>query len=691
MHFREVPCICLIVILVLCPVAYSMRESRPSEPPPASMLGSVILNAPMILSSGHDTTWVKVHTDSTYCPGEPAWMRGGETTGGPGPLETWCFEGPDSCGTNPPWDTQCFTHVDVRTEPSHMGINFWHIDSYKTDQRVYCGDHALWCGSDSLWTDGYPVECGIWAQGKYPGYGNQWNCIAQLTLPPTFDVANGCTLYFDPRYDTECKYDYYYVDFFNGTQWKTLAQFNATSNNPGVECGYSSGAGSPDYWDNTDIGQPGSADWQERANPGEPAFYRVITPDTLVVSSGPTFRWRFASDGAWSDADGRGDTDGAAFIDNVWVKGDDEQYTEDFESGTLDTNYWSLPDPDGVIDQWHMVEGAGPIFTSATCLNDSSYAFRGRPEGGYQGGTSWRNGWYYRLMSPAIPIQNTGCVVQYDQFACALDYTCDYTDEKVRVYNSEYGKWCPWTVINSMMILYGCTFWNYDIQENLTKFYGPEADSIQVSWELMDVGRPGDFCWGKHTSTDVLVDNVSIGFYDGTATIFSARYLDLFQDSFHESICAYNSLFDPYSTDTLDLYSVRGGAPEINKNDKLYLSVMDADGLSSVELWGSIDGGSVLKSKAMTKFQDADPNDPSVGGEYYENFCPVDFAGGSGVTVEGFWEKGIELWYYVKAEDDSGNIDYWPSRADPTDPGHTGDREDFLPIHTMSILPIYPD
>jgi len=692
MRFKEVPCICLIVILALCPAAYSMKERPADIPPPASLLGSVNSNAPMILSSGGVTTWVQVHTDSTYCPGDPTWRSGGEATGGPGPLETWCFEGAggDSCGTNPPWDTECFTHVDVRTMPSNMGINFWHVDSYKTDQRAYCGDHALWCGSDSLWTDGHPVECGTWADGSYPGYGNQWNCIVQLTLPPTFDVANGCTLFFDPRYDTECKYDYFYVDFFNGTEWKTLATFNAASNNPGDPCGYS-GNPNPDYWGNSDTGQPNSADWQERSNPSEPAFYRAITPDTLVVTSGPMFRWRFTSDGAWSDADGRGNTSGAAFIDNVWARGDSEQYSEDFEAGTLDTGYWSLPDPEGVVDHWHMNDGQG--YDWRTCTSDSSFLYRARPEQGYQSGTAWRNGWYYRLMTPMVAIENSGCVIQYDSRECSYSYTCDYVDTKVRFRDADYGIWCPWTNLDGLVPRH-CSFWNYDNNANPSRFYGSSAESLQFCWEIMDVSSPSDLCRGMHKDTEFLVDNVSIGFFDENATRFSARYIDLFQDSFHESICTYNSFFAPYSVDTLDRYSVRGGAPELNKEDKLYLSVTDKDGLVSVELWGAIDGGSVWKSKAMDKFIDDDPYNPDLGGEYYQNFCPADFAGGSGVEAVGsgwFWEKGIELWYYVKAEDDIGNVEYWPSKADPGHPGHTGTRKDFLPSHTMSILPVYPD
>ena len=305
MEAIRIPCSCIVVLIVCTSLAFGLTERPEPTPPPAAALGLSPFGGPAVLSYSGDTTWIQVYTDSTYCPGDPYHGHGGEATGGPGPMETWCFEGGpgDTCGTNPPWDVLCFSHTDVRAEPSRMGINFWHIDTYRTDQRAYCGNYCLWCGSDSLWTDGHPVECDTWAKGKKPGYGNQWKCIVQLTLPDTFEVAYGCTLYFDPRYDTECKYDYFYLDFYDGTEWQTLATFNATSNNPGDPCGYAS-TPNPDYWSNTDTGQPNSADWQERFDPARPAFYRVITPDTLLVTSGPMFRWRFTSDGAWSDADG---------------------------------------------------------------------------------------------------------------------------------------------------------------------------------------------------------------------------------------------------------------------------------------------------------------------------------------------------------------------------------------------------
>jgi hypothetical protein len=668
----------VFIIVFSSSLALGMVERPSSNAPSVSVLTKPLPGAPAVLSSGRDTTWLQVHTDSTYCPGDPNWDHGGEATGGPGPLETWCFDGGpgDSCGTNPPWDVLCFDHIDVRALPSPGNTNFWHVDTYRAGDAAYCGNYCLWCGSDSLWTDGQPVDCGAWARGKYPGYGNQWNCIAELTLPDTFNVANGCTLYFDPRYDTECRYDYVYVDFYDGNEWNTIAAFNASSNNPGGLCGYGS-TPNPDYWGNTDTDQPYSADWQGRFDPNLPAFYRVLTPDTLVLTSGPKFRWRFSSDGAWSDQDGRGNTDGAAFIDNVWVWGDNQRYSEDFESGVLDAAYWSLPNPDGVMDFWHITHDADPPDEGVgyVCVEDSSFAFRARPEQGYKAGWPWRNQWYYRLMSPAVPIQNSGCVVQWDEYECFLDYTCDIRQEYVRFYDSRYDRWCLWTSIEGLIPSMCSPWWGVDRQSDISAFYGPWADSMQYSWNVMDVSSPGDFCYGKHTKTDLQVDNVSIGFFDDNATRFSARSIDMLHDTFYDNLCGFNSFFRAYDPDTVDRYS---GPPyddvPLPRERQLYVEVEDPDGIAGVDLYGSIDGGASWVSVAMTQVV------PSYFEEFYGTLCPTDF----GLDT---WEVGTEVWYHLLATDSLTNQEYWPARADPTHPDHTGEAGDYF---TFSILPMYP-
>jgi hypothetical protein len=652
------------------------KDNQPPVPP-ALNAAKRILQPPVISASG-DTLWIQVHTAPGQCPGDPHRGHGGEGTGGPGPEETWCFESYDSCGTNPPWDTGCFSHVDVRAQPSEMDINYWHIDAYRTGQRTYCGDCALWCGADSVW-DGDPVECGTWYNA--PGYGNNWNCCVQLTLPGTFDVANGCTLSFDPRYDTECKYDYFYVDFWDGTAWQTLAAFNATSNNPGPECG-SPGGGNPDYWANTDINRLANVDWQERTDPSLPAFSAALDTVSYSYSSGPAFRWRFVSDAAWSDADGRGNTDGGAWIDNVMVVGDSEQYSEDFEGGSLDPAYWSLPDPDGVMDYWYLMHDPDPLYEGGdggdrnACILDSSVVYRARPLNGYR--APYRNGWFYRLMMPAVPMLKTGAVVQYDEYRCSYESTCDYTATRVRFYNGAYGRWCPWMGYEYWICASGCYFWNFDQTEDVSAWSSVNSDSMQFAWDLKDVSAPGEFCRGHHQGTDFQIDNVSVGFYDRHATDFSTRTIDLLHDMFFTDLCAFSSGFNAYNDDTLEYYA--GGAHPLPARNQLNLEIRDEDLIQSVELMGSLDGGAAWTGVPMTMSLPFDPADPDRGGDYYGTLCPGDFGAAE-------WQTGTEVWYYVKCTDQLDNVEYYPRAADESSPYHTGTALDYF---EFSVLPMYP-
>ena len=678
---KIIPLIVIIGLAVGLP-AFSMVKNRSTRPPaPPSLQSTRSMMSPPVLSSGGDTVWVQVHNDSSYCPGDPLMGHGGEATGGPGPLETWCFEGGpgDSCGTNPPWDVKCFSHEDVRAKPSQLDINYWHVDIYRADERAYCGTYALWCGSDPVW-DGDPVECGTW--DSPPGYGNHWNCTAELALPDTFGVANGCTLFFDPRYDMECKYDYLYVDFWDGTEWQTLATFNATSNNPGTECGAPSG-GNPDFWGNTDIDRLMNVAWQERTSPQWPAFVAAIDSSQYSYASGPRFRWRFHSDAGGSDADGVVNTDGGAWIDNVWVCGDGVRYTEDFESGSWDTTCWSLPDPDGVMDAWHIVHDADPPFEGGDggyrfgCSQDSSHAYRARPEGGYPAGAEWRNGWYYRLMTPSVPITRTGCVVQYDQYQCYVEVSCDYPDEEVRFFDGEYGTWCPWINVDYGLLSAYCGQ-SFDTNMDVTCFMSDRYDSVQFAWYLVDVSQPGQFCRGKHLRTDFQVDNVSVGFYDAEASLFRTRGQDLLHDTFFTGLCGYNSGFDAYDEDTVDYYWHE--AHDLPLMNRLCVYVWDDDEIASVEILGSIDEGANWEAVTMTMDWYYDPYGRHVNGDAYGTLCPGDF----GVAD---WDTGTTVWYYVQATDALSNVSYYPKTADPMSPHHTGSVSDYL---TFSVLPLYP-
>ncbi len=650
--------------------AYGSRLGPPrmQSSPPAE---------PYVLTSTGDTTWLQVHTDSSRCPGDPRGGHGGEATGGPGPLETWCFEGGpgDTCGTNPPWDTKCLSHFDRFASPSDLGVNYWHVDTYRADQRDYCGDYALWCGSDS----------GCWA-GAPPGYARSWRCNVELRLPGSFGVANGCTLLFDPRYDMECKYDYLYLDFWDGAAWVTLATFNATSNNPGPECGYPTG-GNPDYFGNTDLDRLVNCDWQERVDPSEPAFKEAIPPDSLKVTSGPRFRWRFIEDGGVCDQDGGIDTDGAAFIDNIWVWGDSERFVEDFETGLLDTALWSLPNPAGVIDQWHIVYDPDPPYeggdggSRVTCLLDSSFVFRGRPEGGYPGGATWRNGWWYRLMTPPIAMQNSGCVVQWDEYWSKAVNTCDSPAIWWWFYDPERQIWCEREgYVYQSKFGSGGYHWNFNLEVDISPhIFGLTADSVRFAWDFMDHSTPDEGCRGRHRDSEFIVDNISIGFFDAYSTRFSARPVDLLQDTFFQGICGYNAMFEAWNTDTVTYY---WGplAPPLPSTSQFCLDVIDADSLSAIELFGSVDKGETWLSNSMMPGDRWDPDRPSLGGTYYGTLSPIDF----GDTC---WAVGTEIWYYVRATDGAASEAYFPRQADPLCPHHTGGTADYL---SFSILPMYP-
>jgi len=697
MRFRAISIVAVgVLILGLASVALGMREQARPLQPPEQAVGGIPTSGPFLMFQAGDTTWVQVYTETTRCNGGGNVGRGGEGTGGPVGQNTWCVEGGvgDSVGTNPPWDTKGFLYKDVRSQASQTGVNYWHIDSYLGTNLslggtpLYVGTRALWCGASSVW-NGKPTECGTWLNP--PGYGNQWHCVVQLSLPSSFSVANGCTLYFDPRYDMECKYDYYFVDYLAGTTWKNLALFNSTSNDPGGPCGGTS-VPNPDNWGNTDLNRLTTCNWQPRITLGVPAFKGIITAAMLTPTvNAPKLRWRFTSDGAWSDMDGRGNTDGAAFLDNVKVYGNAGSfYAQDFETsavfGAL-PQYWTLEDAPKIAQAWHIKRDPDPPYEGGdggartTCTLDSSWVWRSRPEKGYPSGVAWRNGWYYRLLSPKIPVMNTGAVWQYDNFMCAWDYTCDYTNTQVRFYDGVNDSWCPWNDIDKYILYGGCFFWNFDRNENVTTFYGSSADSMQFCWDQMDNSSLGDVCRGKHKDTDNIVDNVSVGFFDGSASVFSARGIDILQDSFLEEVAqAYNSFFDAYSPDTINRYSGATPAP-LPHGTQMYLNVTDKNLLSSVQIVGSKDKGATWVSRSMTLHVPAEPGNPLLGGEFYGTLKASDFF--PGATS---WPVGTMIWYYIKATDALANIGYFPVRANPTNPDRDGTEHDYFHFGILPFL-----
>jgi hypothetical protein len=177
------------------------------------------------------------------------------------------------------------------------------------------------------------------------------------------------------------------------------------------------------------------------------------------------------------------------------------------------------------------------------------------------------------------------------------------------------------------------------------------------------------------------VDNISFGFFGYGVTSFSTRPIDLLHDSFHDSIAGYNSFFDAYDSVTVALYS-QPFPPTLPPDQQFNVDVIDVDGLVSVDLFGSITAGTGWLSKPMVLHQPFDPGRPGLGGTYCETWDHSDFGHATA------WPRGAEIWYYVTAQDSLGNTEYFPSRADPAHPAHSGSRHDYF---SFSILPLYPE
>jgi hypothetical protein len=230
----------------------------------------------------------------------------------------------------------------------------FHIDTYLAfDDPLHETDYSWWCGNFDYDADG--------------GYGNSWNQL--LNLPPIMvsqttveNISWGAikALYrasdegerpsrklrgrpatypvftFAYRYDSEPGYDYTYV------QAESLGVF--VDLNSGYD-GSSSG-------------------WQDY---GAYGFVLSEYDDPLML------RFRFVSDGAWSDEDGLYNSVGGAFhVDNIKVYdfyGGTVYFFDDVQDGSL-----CLPGvPEAAGDYWHLVDDvcSSNVIPSWWCGDDA--------------------------------------------------------------------------------------------------------------------------------------------------------------------------------------------------------------------------------------------------------------------------------------------------------------------------------
>ena len=671
-------CVCVIAAAGFSAKVWAERTPAREFLPGGNANPTLDLSKPLVFKQGGDTVWLQVYAPEDVCQCDP--RHGSECDGGPDGSETFCFENYNpgtadslykyygSPGTPffSPEGGNGFTTIDALTLGSWTGEDFWHLDVYQAFEG-----YAWWCGVQT------GDRCLDWENA--PGYGNNW--LQLLALDPDLSgVSAGETVKLEcwVRYDTECDYDYAYLQYSNddGASWTTIAQFNASSGNSGPPCG-------DDYFDSSTLGQgdpPGAnVSWMSFPTTAADGYMVVDDPSQFLVG------FRFESDPQWDDRDTRGNTDGAFFVDYVYVKKLDDTVLE-FEDmdDEFEESKWFMVPPPGRANHWWMAYDPDPPSEpeegADICDVNASWVWVGCPFMQNR----WRippesNGFMYRLQSPKIytgwaepevPKEYAGLYVQYDVFSCFRENFCDYWDTKVNTYNAaplgDPGRagWCGWVNIDDLVWYGGCDFMNIDDGEDVSAWMGGSVDSVWYCWDLLDQGSTDDWCWTTtqpmpHRKTQLMVDNVSFGLYDASATFFSARVVDLFQDSFDLETAAHNA------------FCSNGDMPKVlTRSESLTVDIHDLNGLSDPSAWArlyfSTNQGSNWDFNDMVLVF-PDESNPDLGGTYIGSIHPseIDIA----PYPNAVWITGTEVWYYIQVRDDLGNLAYWPATADPsTDP-----------------------
>lgn len=719
----------LLALGILAAAASSFAERPPIKewlptPSPASTRFDPQAPSPLAVSSG-ETLWVNVRSSALSCPGSST--RGGEITGGNGPLEVWCFEGGagDSTSTLGP-RTFTFNSYDRRILRNDIDSLYWRATTF----QALSGARSMWCG-------GYNDQCGSWIVTT-GGYGNYWEQSMQLSLGP-FNATNGCSLQFRTRYVLECNYDYGYLEVFDAragqNKWRPIDGFNGRSGCTTGPTTFSCFGDWNNYRTTTKCGAitygtvimyprehttlPDSLrDW-----PGFP--FGGTTGDDYVIIRGDSIsstpaaamlniRWRFSTDTALSTADGA-DVVKGFWVDDVTVRvAGATVHSATFDGlaeNALPASPYSFPQLNPVYDGWAIrydldapLEGfflpsPGDSGLPSACQLNASWQWSiAASPGGIPGGlptpdnNSLLSGYQVLMQSPSIPLNynegsggfaRPGCVFQFDAFQNMLAETCDFTDRWVRVHQITSGRWCDWINIDGFINFGGGTFWNINGFESVSQFTASGADSVQLSWISLDTGNVGDGCWDlglpPHKETQYVIDNVSVGIIDGSATAFAAGGTNnprggIFQDTFNIRSCMH----------TPNVANADLGAGQFlltDNQESLTYVVTDPDIV--------VEGNVLLHYAKLTGappyvFADAPgspivmnlsvPNPPGTGGDFTATICDTP------------WTPGTTILYYVEAIDNAGNHSYSPTSSSPTAFPRTFLEVDILPTAGASIL-----
>lgn len=269
--------------------------------------------------------------------------------GSNGPYSLYYGNFEDAVGA-PSWDRWYGVDLTQKTAP------IWHIDTYNANVTpcldpayTFCGNlnHSWWCGDD------YPSCVAGDPEG---GYGNNYEEYLDWwgTIPGEFNELLDLDVTVEAMlsYDNEPGYDYLYLQYEDDVNGMT------------------------------DFATPGVYNGKEICIAVN-EFQVGVTPIDRAGYAGKWvhLRWRFTSDGAWSDEDCDYPSEGGAQVDNIQV-----YYTQgvvgptqigatencedmDGDGEFLDDAQWFVTYPDGVGDYalvWALLQEIDPCCINVT-------------------------------------------------------------------------------------------------------------------------------------------------------------------------------------------------------------------------------------------------------------------------------------------------------------------------------------
>jgi hypothetical protein len=419
-------------------------------------------------------------------------------------LGTWNFDGAGG-GCDP----QGWVSVDI-TEQIDA---FFHVDDFAGLGGGGTGLLYPLEGGQSLWCGARPAATGpVCGYATLPGYGNNW--AQMFCTSACLAVDSLVTIDYLIAWDSEPGYD------------ATTIEVDACD----------------DAWQ-TVYGGLGVLD-----GTGAPTFLSNAVPHDLNTGQ-LRFRFKFLSDGAWSDEDGLWATDGAVIVDSLSVSDQNGVVlaVEDFEGesvGDTQADGWEACNEPGYGDSAALLLGGSvvqqdPCRTNLTCFwaffSGSTYDYSC---GGFasQAVVPYENprGQYIHneIWSPVVPWTGAGTTAElaFDVYReLPLNPLIFFVWHARSYVGGCAGKWKDFG-----FVYYGAgPDWVRSVFP-IGSFIETGATDVQVAIGVRDMcfywcGMYGD---GQCHSHSPLIDNVAVYRINTRGPVWTVRDLDLFQDNF---------------------------------------------------------------------------------------------------------------------------------------------------------------